>query len=238
MEDRVSVSTGSTISYAGIVGAGQTLPIALTGTNFYLTVATAPVYIRPTGVSPWSLYQPGTGINCPSQFSQLEVYNPTSTPVTFQIFAGYADFIDHRVVTNLQTQTVVNVLAPGGGGWVHEGGPQWYVEAPDLSGTAFNDALGNTWLAVQRQSINFQTVDGPNGSGSATFLELNVMKSLSNLSVIGHWVGPMASPAYVSASGPFLILSFDTITTTSPPNAYAFETYLAIAQGFQGSPPS
>jgi hypothetical protein len=228
---------GSTISYAGIVGAGQTIPLSLTGTMFYLSVSTAPLYVRPAG-QVWSQYQPGTGLDVSEQFSLLEVYNGSAKPVTFQIFAGPSEFIDHRALPNLQAPNVIHsVASEGGAGW--SGGPDdWAASAPDLSGSSFQDAAGVTWLAIQRKALRIQTTQN----------NVNVVVSLAPIaaspiewvqSVTGATIeagGVVAAPAEIDAIGNFYFSASNQAGTGALTNIY--EIYSAVLQGFQGQPPS
>ncbi len=129
------MNTSSINSFAGIVGAGQTLPVALAGEMFYLSVSSAPVFMKSTG-GVWSQFQPGTGLQVPP-FTLLQVYNATANPITFQIFAGPVGFIDNRAIPWLQSPNTVHLVASTDGyRWTTVGSGS-ESSVPDLSGQSF-----------------------------------------------------------------------------------------------------
>jgi hypothetical protein len=234
------IANGSTISYAGIVGPGQTLPLALTGTMFYLTVATAPLFVRPTGVSPWSQFQPGTGTETPTQFTQLEIYNSTANPITFQVVSGFAPFIDHRLVANLATSSVVAL----GNAWAKDTpffGGNWNSYIPDLSGQSFLDPYGVEWLALQRQFFVVQVGEiygagelvtmGPAASPTALVTPGSPLLTLPGTTT------DIQPPLYFTMAGNYVAFQNTGVTDDSPATGI-WQQYLAVLPGFAGNPPS
>jgi hypothetical protein len=231
-----ALPTGSTISYSGIIAAGATLPVSLHGTMFYLTVATLPLFIRPTGQSPWSQFQPGTGTETPSQFNILEIYNGNTVPVTFEVVAGFAPFIDHRLLPNLQAPNVVVTAVWTGSGQA------WDTILLDKSGTQITDLNGNSWIAVQRVSLSMQETtlaippDYPSLvlSGAAGQDGGQLMQVVSSTDGINP-------PTVLVVSGNFTIHA--SIPLPGGPNVLGatvsvLEIYSALAPGFGGIPPS
>lgn len=182
------MSASSINSFAGIVGVGQTLPIALPGEMFYLSVSSAPVFIRSSG-GVWSQFQPGTGLEVP-QFSQLEVYNGTANPVTFQIFAGPSGFIDNRAIPWLQSPNVVHLVASQDGyGWTTIGDSS-KVSVLDLSGQSFQTG----------QYVNpFASIVGAGGV-AATFT-LTVTNGLISAIAIATPGSGMTDGLYTTGNG-------------------------------------
>jgi hypothetical protein len=242
-----TLPSGSTISYSGIIGPGLTLPVALTGTMFYLTVATAPLFIRPSGISPWSQFQPGTGTETPAQFSQLEIYNGTANFVTFQVVAGFAPFIDHRLVPN---QQVVNVIVPTSLVLVASDGTNSYFASllSDKSGGPVLDANGVTWNAVQRQSITLQIspmIDDVTYYGAS----MSLFASGTPTTEQGYAEGYPVVAISTAATGPCVTETLPIagpyyVQLTSKEGAdpfyvcACFEIYSAVAPGYAGNPPS
>jgi hypothetical protein len=217
--------TGTTLSYSGIIGPGQTLPLSLTGTNFYFPTVTLPVFARPTGGA-FCQYVQGTGLEVPAGFSGIEINNPNAVPVTFQIFAGFADFIDHRIVANLNVQAVVNPTALAA--WVDHGAPFGYtLTVPDLSGTQFTDASGKLWTAIVRTSLSFQS-----GSSAATVVAVG-----ANLGEVG-FQQILSIPANSTEQFVFPASGNFYFQQGADNSAEVFEIYQAVAPGFAGNPPS
>lgn len=133
--------------------AGKTIPLPITGTTFYVTASSGPIEIRPhskSGPGSWAQYTPGTGLDVLEEnaFSMLEVRNPNAAaPVVFQMFIGWDQFIDKRLILAIaQTPQVVFPTYP-----VASAAPN--VDIVDLSGQAFTDINGNEWYALYRVAI-------------------------------------------------------------------------------------
>lgn len=140
--------------WATSIPAGATVPIALPGTQFYITASNGKINIRPSGGS-FNAYQQGTGLQLilENAFSGLEVQNPNAFPVVVQMFVGFDDYIDRRLyLNNLNTPLVafptysLASTAPA-------------VGITDISGQGFFDIDGNPWLALQRAAIVISNLD-------------------------------------------------------------------------------
>lgn len=134
------------------IAAGQTIPFAVSGTEFYLSAASNAVQIRQSG-GEFTSYVQGTGLQVNRGFDSLEIFNPNSFPVSFQLFVGFDGFIDHRIFN--VSSTTPNVAFPT------YSLPLTAVAVgiTDLSGQGFFDIDGNPWLALFRQAIVISNVD-------------------------------------------------------------------------------
>ncbi len=137
-----------------VIPANAGVPISVSGSFFYVTVATATIDIRPGGGA-FNPYTPGTGLNvgAGNEFGLLEVKNNNAFPVAFQLFVGFDGFIDNRVI-----------IATGGAQPV--GYPTYSVQSSastinivDLSGQPFADINGGLWYAVNRISLTVCNAD-------------------------------------------------------------------------------
>lgn len=132
----------------GTLAAGDTLPFSVSGTTFYITSSTNLVSIRPSGGA-FASYVQGTGLKIRDEnsFNLLEVKNNNAFDVAFQIFVGWDNFIDNRVIMSSQqypsivypTQSVANTATD--------------ILIKDRTGQAIADINGNTFFALSRQSI-------------------------------------------------------------------------------------
>jgi|HubBroStandDraft_2_1064218.scaffolds.fasta_scaffold00568_22 hypothetical protein len=135
------------------IAAGQTIPIPQAGNQFYFVVAQAPVVVQPfiQGATPGAAvtYSQGTGMRSApgSEFSNLNVTNPNANSTVISLFVGFDGFIDNRLieVSSGVSQVAHPVLSVPASTTT--------VNIPDLSGGAFTDIDGNSWLAISRVSI-------------------------------------------------------------------------------------
>lgn len=138
----------TSLSYANILPAGGTLPINASGTQFYVTIATGDIEIRPSrGI--FNTYAAGTGmqLTLENAFSLLEVRNPNAYPVVFQVFVGFDQFIDNRLVLVQTGQKVVakpTYPTPNSAS---------VVNITDISTQQFTDINGGKWYALSRVAI-------------------------------------------------------------------------------------
>lgn len=225
------MTNGSTVSYSGIVGPGQTLPVAVTGTFFYFPVATLPLFARPSG-GVFCQYVAGTGLEDQSPgFSQVEVNNPNNVPLVFQIVAGSQGFIDRRLIQNQDVANVVNAYSNSD--W-KEVGPFSQLEVPDLTGQEFTDVAGKAWIAVSRISFSAQNqadVVVPVSIGAFFFSGGILLLQLP------------AAPTLADAGPPFVLNASGAVFLQYARQAdivyvAVFEIYQAVAPGFAGNPPS
>jgi hypothetical protein len=151
----------ATFSFSGIVGPNQTIPLSITGYQFYFPVANMNFFARPSkGV--WCQYAVGTGDNIPDGFDLIEIQNPNTTPLVFQIVVASKDWIDKRAIPSLLTldapsNNVINTFFPGTDANTYD--------FADLSGTTFIDSNGVSRIAVKRKSLVI-TNASVNGSGT------------------------------------------------------------------------
>jgi hypothetical protein len=128
------------------IPAGQTIPQLIQGSFFYVIAASAGILVRPKGGS-FNTYQPGTGYRLPGDqsFSSLEIENPNAFPVSFAMFIGFGEFIDNRLI--LQQGVQYPVMKVTYSGVPEVAGP---IAITDVSGSAFTDQNGKSWLAISR----------------------------------------------------------------------------------------
>jgi hypothetical protein len=229
-----SAAGANNTSYAGIVGAGQTLPLSMAGTNFYLSIATAPLFVRTSGQA-WSLYQPGTGANV-GAFSLLELYNSSPNAITFQVNVGTSFFIDHRAVTPL---VPFSIIVPAV--WGPYFGGSYSTILDDKAGQLVTDIGGKQYIAVQRILASFQTGVNPSGN---TIIFVSGDNSANQIAIVQSIPAPGGA-----ISGPFTIDSNtgNIFATMNVPNGggdgnvwgLVYELYLAVfpGSGLQGTPP-
>lgn len=151
-----SQQSRTSLFYSNIVPAGQTLQIPSAGTQFYLTVCTLPIQIRPSG-GVFNSYSQGKGLQLLdiNAFSLLEIKNTNSVAVVFQIFVGFDGYIDNTLILNQSsgqadivyaTYPVVNAANS--------------VTITDLSGTEILDSNGVSFYALNRVAILAFNADG------------------------------------------------------------------------------
>lgn len=147
------LTTGQTSRViATSISAGQTIPFAIAGTSFYVSASSAAIMVRPSG-GEFTSYVQGTGLQILNGFDSLEINNPGSSPVSFQIFVGFDTFLDRRLF--LAQSNTPNVAFPTYS--TPMTAPA--VAITDLSGQGFFDLDGNPWLAIQRLYIVISNVD-------------------------------------------------------------------------------
>lgn len=153
-------------SFANTIPANSTIPVSIQGSFFYMQACSAPVQIK-AGGSDFEVYAPGTGYKMPDQpqpdgtkipgsFSLIQVRNPNNFPVAFAVFIGFGEYIDNRVILQQGLQFPIMKVTYSGTPAV--AGP---ILIPDISGQAFNDENGVTWLAISRTVLyidNLSTV--------------------------------------------------------------------------------
>ena len=136
------------------IPAGKSVQINQDGTNAYLLVATAAVNMRARsklGVQAYSLYTQGTGFEN-TEFTSVEVQNPTAAAVVVSVWVGRSNFIDRRLILASQaTPQVANPTNPTVSATT--------VNINDLSGGSFTDINGNSWLAISRVLILISNLD-------------------------------------------------------------------------------
>lgn len=143
-----TVKSRTSLFINGQVPAGETLPLPVAGTQFYITALTATVSIRPRG-GVFNEYEVGTGLQLQeiNAFDLLEIRNDNAFPVVYQIFVGFDQFIDKRLILDLVSQpAVVNPTYPIANAAA-------VVNIEDKTGQAITDINGGTWWALARIAI-------------------------------------------------------------------------------------
>lgn len=191
------------------LAAGVTTRLTATGTNFYLETATAPVNIRPSG-GDFSLFKQGEGQQVEEGFYQIEVQNPNNFAVVINVWMGFDDFIDRRLILTGGTQQLaVNplVTAPG---------TVATIAIPDLSGGQFTDIGGTIWLPISRAQIIVSNLDA-----AAVLLLQKLGNTTYNTGAVMSF-----PPAQVTA--PAISGSFQLVGPSATLNALVCEVYNAI----------
>lgn len=143
-----TVKSRMSLVYNGIVPASGTVPVPAAGTQFYVTVATAEISVRPSG-GVFNPYAQGTGLQLEeiNAFELLEVKNENAFPVVFQLFVGFDQYIDNRLILNITGQKVV--MRPT----YDTASTAAIVDIDDISGQPFTDINGNNFYAMAREAI-------------------------------------------------------------------------------------
>jgi hypothetical protein len=135
-----------------VVAAGGTLPMRVSGMQYYVVTSTAPIRVRAMSAGSVGIFDehtPGTGkvFDELNAFEQIEVNNPNAFAVIFQIFVGWDDYIDKRLILAAQTQKAIvypTYQTPNSAA---------VVNITDLSGQQFQDIDNNKWYALNRIAI-------------------------------------------------------------------------------------
>lgn len=137
-----------------IIPAGQTVPFPAAGTMFYVTQATAPFEIKPSGGS-FNSYDIGTGLELApvNAFEQLQIRNPSAFPIVFELFIGFDGFIDNRVIISQTTLTQISFPT------YPTASAAAAVAINDLVGQKIADINGNQWYAMGRVAIIVSNLD-------------------------------------------------------------------------------
>lgn len=144
----------TSIVYPCIVPAGETIPVPAAGTNFYVTICTAPIDIRPlNGV--FNTYTNGKGLKLQKEnaFGSLEIRNNNAFAVVVQLFVGFDEFIDNTLILANTGQTLVAYPTYPTASAAAD------VAITDRSGSKFQDVNGNYWYALQREAIYIFNLD-------------------------------------------------------------------------------
>jgi hypothetical protein len=137
----------------GVLPAGGVMPINVPGKTFYLSYASNPLLIRPYPGGSFNSYDVGTGIKLEHGFTRLDIQNPLVIPVLFQVFIGFDEFIDNRVIlAQSQFPLVAYPTYPTANAAAT-------ITITDRSKQAFNDINGNSWYAVSREAIYLYNID-------------------------------------------------------------------------------
>lgn len=177
------------------IAAGQTIPFAVAGTQFYVSASSAAIQVRPSG-GDFTSYVQGTGLDVKRGFDAIEIFNPSAFPVSFQIFVGFDGFIDHRIF-NVST-TTPNIAYPTYSAVMSAAA----IAITDLSGQGFFDIDGNPWLALNRVYISISNLDT-----SATILVQKEGSVIQNGPAIAavfpgtSWIEPLSGDFSLNVGG-------------------------------------
>lgn len=141
--------TGSIRFINQIIASKGFLPVQAAGTQFYLTAASGPLFIKADAGS-YALYYSAMGNTVDDGFSGLSIYNPTPYPITFSMLVSFSDVIDKRQLPTTEPMNVIKMAT------FVDGGPGGLANLPDVSGQQFTDPAGAAWLAIQRVSVWMQ----------------------------------------------------------------------------------
>lgn len=190
---------------------GQVYRAVARGTQAYLVTATNSVNMRPEG-GDFVQYSQGTGINTVKPFNIVEIQNFNSVPVVISIWIGFDSFIDNRLI--ITTASNPNIVFPTYSDPLSAD----YVNIVDLTGGAFEDGNGNTWLALYRIAILIFNLD----AGDTFFLRtFSPTGATTGLPVAA--VPPAPLPLRLDFSG-----NYTYNTGGGPVNAIISEIYSAI----------
>jgi hypothetical protein len=135
-----------------VVAANGTLPLRVSGSQFYMLASSAAVDIRPMAAGSVGFFDTivtGTGknFNDINAFEQLEVKNNNNFAVVFSLFVGWDDYIDKRLIvaSNTNPQVAYPTYPTPNAAAI--------VDITDLSGQAFTDINGGKWYAINRVAI-------------------------------------------------------------------------------------
>lgn len=133
-------------NYTNVLPAGAVEPINFPGTTFYISYSAAPVNIRPRGGT-FNTYLQGTGIKFEKGFTSLEIQNANAFPVLVQVFIGFDEFIDNRVIIDYTAQPLVAIPR------CDTASSLTFIDCSDLSTQAITDINGGKWWGIQREAL-------------------------------------------------------------------------------------
>jgi hypothetical protein len=200
------------VRIANILAPGDKTILPVQGSQFYFRVCTNTLLAKETG-GVFSPYGQGEGLNVAleNSFQYIELANPGTLPVVFELFVGFGSFIDNKLI--LANNTLPNVAFPT---YPSPGtSPKTALAINDLSGTQFTDINGGKWYALSRVAIVISNIDAgvtldlqkagsviPNGPSIAaifplTSIRLDVSGNYA-LSVGGGNINAIVSEIYQS----------------------------------------
>jgi len=149
------------VRVANVIQSGESLKVIAQGTQFYFRTLTANILAKESG-GIFANYAQGEGLNVTldNAFSMIELQNPNSFPIVFEIFVGFGGFIDNKLI--FAWNNVPNVAlptSPTAGATV--------INITDKSGSQITDINGNKFYALQRLAIVISNVD----SGSTYLIQ-------------------------------------------------------------------
>jgi len=150
----VSQRARGSLRYANIIQPGATLQVPCFGTQFYFRTATSDLFVRPNG-GVFSQYGAGEGLQLDevNTFSMLEIRNQNATAIVFELFVGFQEFIDNKLIlaSSLYPQVAYPTYPTANAATT--------VDIPDLSATKITDINGGQWYALYRVAIIVSNLD-------------------------------------------------------------------------------
>lgn len=169
-----------------IIPAGQQISIFQAGARFYLIVATGLLSVKPNNGSE-NNYVQGTGLECDELnfFANIKVVNPNSFNVVLQIFVGFGNYIDNRLIVYDPTVIQAVYSTYGVANSIND------VLIPDKSGQAIVAADGTRYLALNRVSLSVFNLDTGVTLGVSTPSSLTNVLALifPQTGIILNWSG-------------------------------------------------
>jgi hypothetical protein len=137
-----------------IIPAGAKLPIFQAGDTYYIVVATGILTVKPNNGSQNEHVQ-GTGKRVKEEaiFANIEVGNPNTFNVVVQIFVGFGDYIDNRLIISDPNVSEVSYPTAPVPNVSNE------ILIPDRSGQTIVDVNGNVFLAMKRTAVYITNLD-------------------------------------------------------------------------------
>lgn len=139
--------------FTQVLPAGGSMPINIPGSTFYVTYCSSPLSVRPYPGGAFDTYPQGTGRRFEVGFTRLDLLNPSANPCLFQIWVGFDEYIDKRLI--LSTTSYPIVAYPT----YPTANAATSLAINDLSGTKFTDINGNKWWAISREGIYVFNID-------------------------------------------------------------------------------
>jgi hypothetical protein len=210
------MSGGTTFSV--LIGPGQSINLPCAGTQFYVVACPGQVWIDyGQGSSP---YSQGTGAQSGAPISLLRIRNPASNQTVVQVYVGYDDYVDKRLVPLSYQPGVVIVQNPNF--VASDGNPPNpnYCNFDDLSGTIQTSLTdGFKYFLVARLNLIVSNISnlvlaGGQTSGMAIDVGAGKYNAQTTQSIaqipsltVGSLVGAAAiAPVFLSFKGAFCIV--------------------------------
>lgn len=197
--------------YTLTLAPGETKMIAATGTQFYVAFTTNDLEISPSPGGQFNVFGQGTGLQYRDQdiFNLLQVRNPSTNATACQIFVGWGQYIDNRLILFQQQQpTVVFPTYP-------IANAANTIAIPDQSGKAIVDINGIGWIAAFRIAV----VVGNTSTGTTLLLQKAGATTTASPAVV---------PIYPQTSMRLEIAGDYSIFQAGPINAIVSELYSAL----------
>jgi hypothetical protein len=138
--------------HKSIIPAGEHQTLPGSGDRFFLVVASGALKLKPDTQAE-NLFWPSQGLRFDREkkpFEQIEVFNPNSFAVYYELFVGFDEFDDRRFTgLALQFKRVLVSIYD----YVASGAPAIPIDVPDQSGSVITDDNGDEFYAVNRDLL-------------------------------------------------------------------------------------